>query len=123
VTWFRVDDDLPTHRKVLSIPRGPRRLTAVGGWTLAGAWSSGALTDGHIDPHVIEEFAITSRVVDDLLASGLWTPNGNGYVMHDYLDWNPSAEKVITDRATAAERQRKAREAAAKKRADEGGHA
>lgn len=122
MTWFKVDDALPTHRKILTIPRGARRLAAVGAWTLAGAWSSGALKDGHIPDSVLEELAIPPRAVEDLVAAGLWHRNGTGYVMHDYLDWNPSAEKVRAERAAAAERQRKAREAAAKRRA-EAGHA
>jgi len=118
MTWLKVDDGFPTHRKVLSIPRGPRRLAAVGAWTLAGAWVAGNLNNGRIPAGVLDELAIGPRVVADLLAAGLWTENGSGYVMHDYLDYNPSADKVEKERREASERQRKARDAARQKRGE-----
>ncbi len=116
MTWLKVDDGFPTHRKVLAIPRGPRRLAAVGAWTLAGAWVAGNGQDGRVPDAVLDELAISPKVVADLVTSGLWMRNGSGHVMHDYLDYNPSAEKVAKERAEAAERQRRAREAAARKR-------
>lgn len=118
MTWLKVDDGFPTHHKVLSIPRGPRRLAAVGAWTLAGAWVAGNQHDGRVPNTVLEELAIGPRVVADLVSAGLWSENGSGYMMHDYLDYNPSAEKVEKDRREASERQRRARDAARRKRGE-----
>ncbi len=112
MVWFKVDDSFPSHRKVLAIPRGPRRLAAIGAWTLAGAWSSANKTEGKLPDSILEELAVPLKVVADLVASGLWRSVENGYVMHDFLDYNPSAEQVDASRAAAAERQRKARERA-----------
>jgi hypothetical protein len=112
MSWFKVDDGFPTHRKVLSIPRGQRRLAAVGAWTLAGAWSAANGTEGSIPAHVVDELGIPAKVVADLLASGLWIHRTDGQQMHDFLDYNPSAEQVAADREAARERQRRARERA-----------
>jgi hypothetical protein len=114
--WFRVDDDLPTHRKVLSIPRGQRRLTAIGAWTMAGAWSAKNLREGEIPASVIEELAISPRAISDLLAAGLWVQQGDCYRMHDFLDYNPTADQVRGERESAAARQRAARERSREKR-------
>ncbi len=117
--WFKVDDGLPSHRKVLALPRGQRRLAAMGAWTLCGAWASKNLTEGRVPAAVVEEYAIPGRVVADLLDVGLWRRVDNGYVMHDFLDYNPTAERVREEREAAAERQRRAREKARARRAEE----
>lgn len=116
--WFKVDDALPANHKVLSIPRGPRRLAAVGAWTLAGAWTAANLQEGKIPTAVVGELGISARAVLDLVAAGLWLEVEGGYLMHDFLDYNPSAEQVRKDRADAAERQRRAREKAKASRRD-----
>jgi len=110
MTWFKVDDALPAHHKVLSIPRGMRRVAAAGAWVLCGAWSSANMKEGRVPLAVIDELAIPARAVADLLAAGLWLPVEGGYQMHDYLDYNPSAEQVTRERQAAVERQRRARE-------------
>lgn len=118
MTWFKVDDTLPTHRKVLAIPRGRRRREALGSWTLAGAWCSGNRTEGRIPKPALADLDIPHSVADDLVTAGLWHDRGDHYLMHDFLDYNPSAEQVTKARADAAERQRRAREKAAEGRAN-----
>jgi hypothetical protein len=115
ITWFKVDDGFHHHRKVLSIPRGQRRLAAVGAWTLVGSWCAANGTDGQFGSEVLEELGIPSKCASDLLAAGLWEQTDR-HTMHDYLDYNPSAEKVAKDRREAAERQRRARDAARRNR-------
>lgn len=110
MVWFKVDDSFPTHRKVLAIPRGPRRLAAIGAWTLVGAWVAGNSNDGHVPEDVLSDFAVTPKVATDLVTAGLWRRVPDGYEVHDFLDYNPSKEKVDADRAAAAERQRRGRE-------------
>jgi hypothetical protein len=116
MTWFKVDDAFPTHRKVLAIPRGQRRLAAVGAWTLAGAWVAANGNDGIVPLHVLDEFAISPRVADDLVSVGLWKVCSEGFEVHDYLHYNPSGEQIAADRKAAAERQRRAREKAMSRR-------
>jgi hypothetical protein len=126
VTWFRIDDQLPSHEKTLRLPRGARRLQAIGAFTLLGAWSSGHLTDGRLPDAVFGELGIPKRVVEDLIAAGFIDrcPPGTEFFqidlrLHDFLDWNLSSEQVLSERAAAAERQRRARDAAKAKRAAE----
>lgn len=113
MSWFRVDDRLPTHRKTLSLRRGATRLQAIGAWVLAGAWSAGTETEGHIAQHVLEDLGIPTRTAHELVGAGFWKlcdTHPGCYAMHDYLEYNPSAEKEREKKAAAAERQRRARE-------------
>jgi hypothetical protein len=115
MTWFRIDDQLPSHEKTLQLPRGARRLQAIGAFTLLGAWSAGHLTDGRIPSTVLEEMGIPPRTVEDLVLVG-FLDRGDQLDLHDFLDWNKSAEQVLAERAEAAKRQKKARERAKAKR-------
>lgn len=116
MTWFRADDSLPTHRKVLSIPRGARRVAAMGTWVLAGTWCAANLTEGHIPAGVVDDLGLPARAVADLVAARLWHPTDGGYAMHDYLDYNPTKEQVERERAAARKRQQRARETAKSQR-------
>ncbi len=104
MTWFRIDDGFGSHPKVLSIPRGATRLRAVGLWTALGTWCARQLTDGHFAAHMVEEHGGTKSDARNLVAAGLWEPTDDGYRFHDWLHYNPSREKVETDRAEARER-------------------
>lgn len=123
MTWFKVDDGLAMHRKVLSIPRGGRRLAAIGAWTIGGAWSSGNLTEGRLPKTVLDDLGVPAKVAADLCGAGLWIDLGQHYQMHDFLMYNPSADKVGEVRAAATERQRRARERAQKERTEAKRHA
>lgn len=114
MTWFRIDDDFHHHPKVLRAGNA-----AVGLWTRAGAYSSAYLTEGHIDRNIAAELG-TRREITSLVESRLWTETPGGFLMPDFLDYNPSAEQVQAERAAARQRQRRARDAAAARR---NGHA
>jgi hypothetical protein len=91
-------------------------MAAIGAWTLCGAWVAGNGNDGHVPAHVLEDFGIPAKAATDLVTSGLWEPVEDGYLIHDYLDYNPTGEQIAIGRAAAAERQRRAREKAASRR-------
>lgn len=97
MTWFRVDDKFHSHVK-------PARagLAAVGAWTLAGSWCGDHLTDGKIPREVAHKLA-PKGVWEKLCQAGLVTPTGEGYELHDFLDWNPSAEAVKAERSRKSE--------------------
>jgi len=103
MAWFRIDDNFHQHPKVMRAGNA-----AVGLWVRCGAYSSSYLTDGHVQTEVATAMG-SRREVDALLAAKLWVPNGDGFVMPDYLDYNPSAEQVRAERAAARERQAKRR--------------
>jgi hypothetical protein len=112
--WFRLEDSFYNHPKVTRAGNAPAGL-----WVRLGTYSAQYLTDGHIPADIAHQFG-KPREIETLLACRLWVENGDGFLMPDYLDYNPSAEQVRRDRAAARERQRRAREAAQEKR---NGHA
>jgi hypothetical protein len=71
MTWFKVDDGLHSHRKVMSIPRR-ERVAAMGLWVLAGSWCADNLTDGHVPRYMLTEWGATRRQAEALVSAGLW---------------------------------------------------
>lgn len=114
MSWFKVDDTAHTHPKL----RGAG-TAAIGLWTLGGSYAAQYLTDGFVHAHFVKTNATTPQLAK-LVKAGLWHPNGHGcsrcpqpvpgdYVIHDYLDYNPSRTKVLNERERAAEKKRKQR--------------
>jgi len=107
--WFKVDDSFESHPKVKAIPR-PRRVKAIGLWTLAGSWSARQLTDGFVPSYMLDELAGTKTEANTLVEVDLWSAVDGGYVFKDWHDWQPTKAKVEADREAAKERMRTARE-------------
>lgn len=105
--WVKLDDGLAEHRKT-------RRLLRAGGHEamsihlLAIVNSSKYLTDGHVDEEFVEDMFDVGRIkpkqreriITALVESGQWTVDEErgGWVIHDYLVHNPSAEQVEANR-------------------------
>ena len=109
MAWFRADDGLPFHRKVLRAGN-----EAVGAWVRAGAWSSSPanLTDGWIPAEVCAQIA-PPRVWAKLREVGLTEAPADGLdgeQIHDFLDYNPSAESVRGKRSEWAQKKANWRE-------------
>ena len=101
MAWFKLDDRFGNHPKVVKAGN-----SAVGLWVRCGTYSAEHLTDGHIPADVARMYG-TRKEIQALLTAGLWATNGDGgYVMPDYLDFNPSKEETMAKRE--AERIRKA---------------
>lgn len=94
MTWFKVDDKLPRHRKARAVrrshPAKRRDAAPFGIWALAGAESD----DGFIALEVLLEWdddaeALAARLV----AAGLWWETEQdgepGYGFHDWQDYVP----------------------------------
>lgn len=86
--WFKVDDALATHDKVLAAGNA-----AMGLWVRAGAWSAQHLTDGRI-PAVTVKLLGTTALAKSLVAAGLWEQDGTDYVFHEWHDYQPTREHV-----------------------------
>lgn len=122
MSWVRIDDQFARHPKVMQA--GP-----LAGWLyVAGlCYASQYLTDGFIPHGAVPTLADFSHIsyetggVPGLFSAGedadprdlaaclaevgLWEPVEGGYRIHDYLDYNPSAEEVRAQRRQSAERQ------------------
>lgn len=131
MTWFRIDDSFGTHPKVLGIPRKDR-ATAVGLWTLAGAWCAQNLMDGFLGEHMVEELGVPARFATILVKASLWHVPGDecdvcetagtlplaaGYQFHDWHLYQPSRAAIEQQRKDDRDRKAQARAAAAQKRA------
>lgn len=112
--WFAVGDNTDDHPKILAAGNA-----ATGLWVRCGAYASAHLTDGVI-PGAVAAKNGTATQIAKLLASGLWheaghactrcpQPRRGDYVMHGYLDANPSRRQVQERRRRAAEKKRQQR--------------
>lgn len=117
MSWAKFDDMFPWHRKVRRLSDAAFRLH-----TTAIMFASRDETDGLITLEDIDEMpGIKSRdkSIAELVKRRLWEETEDGWEVHDYLDYNPSAEQQARARAAAAERQRKSRERRIAKNLDE----
>lgn len=74
-------------------------------------------TDGKIDkaavPMLAAQAGVKPQTWRKLVEVGSWIDHGETFEVHDFLIYNPSREKVMTDRAAGAERAKRSREARA----------
>jgi hypothetical protein len=98
--WARLDDQLIDHHKLLTAgellgKNGP--VLALGFYTLGLMYANKHLTDGHLPLAVVKNFRQAENpvsIADALVKAGLWEKNGNGFQIHDFDDYNPTAAAV-----------------------------
>jgi hypothetical protein len=96
MSWFRCDDRLGDHPKVMALDE--KLLPAMGLWVLCGVYCSKHLTDGFVPRKVVRMYG-GERLAKELETAGLFKTAPGGWILHDYLDWNPSKEQVLEVRA------------------------
>jgi len=120
MTWVRNDDQAPLHRKIAPLSDSAFRLHEE-----AKCWASRNGTDGRIAADEIATISVSptvqrglARFVAECVRRGIWhraedprcqsercvTPGPDGWVLHDYLDYNPSAAQVADDRKAKRDR-------------------
>jgi hypothetical protein len=110
VTWLKMDDGFAEHPKIAELADRSFRLHVV-----AMCYCARNLTDGRVTERSLKVIAAiigaarVNRNVDELLAAGLWAESAGGYEIRDFLEYNPSAEKVKEERSKARDRQRRHR--------------
>lgn len=109
MAWYKVDDRLPTSRKLIRIPRS-KRAAAIGVWTLAGAWSMHDLTDGFVPAYMIEEWGGDESHADALVNAGMWEEDERdgdpGYQFVNWDEYQPTKADVEAKRERDRERKR-----------------
>jgi len=100
--WIRFEDNFPEHPKVLALSDGAFRLhvRAIG-------YAARLLTDGHVSSAALRSMTRRSALPAELVAAGIWETVKDGYVVHDYLDYQPSKAE-IQQRHTADRERKKA---------------
>jgi hypothetical protein len=106
--WVKLDDRFPSHRKVALLSDRAFRLHVS-----AICWCSHNLTDGRISDREMTLVAhvrglkATAKQLED---AGLWDRTDDGWIVHDFLDYNPSREQALAERKKNAARQEKFRQ-------------
>jgi len=117
VTWVKLDDRYAHHPKILAA--GPLAMAL----DIAGmCYAAGHETDGHI-PQVtlplLAPFLSPARQRDaaaKLVEVGRWEPVDDGWRIHDFLDYNPTASRVAEIRSARQEAGQRGGKASGKQR-------
>jgi hypothetical protein len=118
--WVKLDDGFADHAKIDPLSHGAFRLHVAGLLWCGRTGSDGRITrdrPGRIMP------GFKTAFVDELVDAGIWhqnehhcerceQPGDDAYIVHDFLDYNPTAAKVKAERQAAADRMKKRRAAA-----------
>jgi hypothetical protein len=111
MAWVRVDDNLHAHPKFRAA--WEMDPAAVGLELLALSYAAAYLTDGEIDDLFVRTWLRSAkrrtRAIDALVDAHLWVPNGSGWQIHHYLEYNDSREEIEQRRRADAARKRGAR--------------
>lgn len=104
MTWLRIDDLYYDHPKLRTA--GPLAMAM----DIAGmCYASRFLTDGFIAEAVISHLIGVPRgqqnkCLQSLIEAGRWEIADGGYIIHDFLEYNPSAEVTKANRKHEADR-------------------
>lgn len=99
--WVKLDDSFFSHPKVVG---AGAEATGLYVWSLA--YSSHYLTDGHVPAAWVRQTVgkrakiLAARLVEH----GLWEENGAGWHIHDYLEYQPSRDRVLARRSADSAR-------------------
>ena len=91
--WGKVDDNFYDHPKLDRLP-AKDRLACIGLHWLAVSWCNRYLTDGEVPEDRVVRLGGSTRLATDLVTAGLWERTGDGYLVHDYLDYNQSRDQI-----------------------------
>lgn len=97
--WFKVDDQLWSHPKWLAAP-----LVARGLWVAAGSWARFYENSGEIPLAAVKLLGFTKAHAEALVKCGLFEKTDEGYLIHDFADYNPTKEQIEKKRAGGAVR-------------------
>lgn len=104
MSWVKLDDRFPEHRKVEDLSDAAFRLHVT-----ALCWTASKEKDGMVPRKAARKMGTPTRI-SELLDAGLWVELEDGeYEIHDYLDYNPSHDQLEAKRAAARARMQAAR--------------
>lgn len=110
MSWVKLDDQFFAHPKIVNLDKDAKLLYLAGLTYCAAQLTDGLISAGGLRI-VLAMVDAPRRAVMALATAGLWAGVGDGgYQVHDYLQYNPSAEQVKKERAATARRQNTWRE-------------
>lgn len=98
MSWVKVDDKAWSHPKFIGLGAGAVRL-----WLFALCWVNGQETDGRVPRHALRVLGSSVKDANQLVAARLWAETEDGWVFHDYLNYQPSAEENKARREAKAD--------------------
>lgn len=118
MSWVKIDDGMPDHRKWASLEASPRAWAdCMAVWVAVACYAARTLSDGYADTARIVRLTPLGKgaikACDALVEAGLMVKEGAGYRIHDWTKYNPPAAKIVADRE--AEAARKAEKRGSKK--------
>lgn len=104
MVWARLDDQFHAHPKLAELDPD-LMLAAVGLHTLVLSWCASQLTDGHVPAAQVRRLAgqPVENLTAELVRVGLWEKATKAFIVHDYLDYNPSRAQVVAERERKSE--------------------
>lgn len=102
--WARFDDRRAMNAKLRKVGFAAAGLDAA-----AICQSVADMSDGHVDRSTVEMLAAAHGekrwlpLVEKLVAAGRWVPNGDGWHIHDFLEYNPSRAEWLAEKAKKRE--------------------
>ena len=113
MSWVRLDDGAPGHRKIVGLSDAAFRL-----WVVGLTYCNQQANDGRFSAasaRIMTGYLASPELgrgaMAELCAAGLWTETADGFEVHDYLEYQPSQEERASANKAAAERMRKMRAA------------
>lgn len=116
MTWLKVDDEFPEHKKVRRLSDGAFRLHVTAMCLCAKDETDGRVAEADLDD--MKNIDRLRKFIPALVLADLWEVIDGGWLIHDFLDYNPSHEQLVRDRASARDRQARAREKREESRRD-----
>ncbi len=95
MTWVKLDDNFADHPKIVGLSDKAFRCYVVG-----LCYAARYLTDGFLPDPLVKSIGGNSKVCTEL-SPDLWERSDSGWVIHDYLTFNPSRAQVLTEREQA----------------------
>lgn len=108
MTWLKLDDKFMRHPKVQGLSDQAFRLHMA-----AMGHCAEYTTDGRVKTHVVATLTAhpdKAPLIKEMVDAGLWEAIIGGWEIHDFLQYNPSAEQIKTRRKDWRDRQEKRRE-------------
>lgn len=98
MAWARIDDNFWANPKIVGAGN-----EAAGVYVRGIAYCAAHLTDGVVPHSVVRLLTATRKPVGTLVANGLWEERDDGFLIPDYLDFNPSRAEVEAKREAQRE--------------------
>jgi len=106
MSWIKLDDQWMDHPKIIKAGRDARDM-----WLASITWCAKHLTDGYFPKDLLTSLAVSAGIdvancqtfATRLVEVSLWDATSDGYMVHDYLDYNPTKEQALATKSARKE--------------------